>query len=119
MEATNSSPHTGGEFLAQNADGFLGGIFRHDDSDVTIRLEKIMPQDILPGQDTSEVDVASTTSPHRSSHRIETYEELEDPFALESQKIPEIGDPFEGYNRFMYDVNEGFYDYLMEPVARG
>ncbi|MEE2986911.1 MAG: VacJ family lipoprotein [Nitrospinota bacterium] len=78
-----------------------------------------MPQDILPGEGTSERDVASTTRPHSSSQKIETYEDLEDPFALDSQKIPEIGDPFEGYNRFMYDVNEGFYDYLMEPVARG
>jgi phospholipid-binding lipoprotein MlaA len=26
-------------------------------------------------------------------------------------------DPFEGYNRFMFDFNQGFYDNLMKPVV--
>ena len=30
-----------------------------------------------------------------------------------------VDDPFESYNRFMFDVNEGLYDYFIEPVARG
>jgi phospholipid-binding lipoprotein MlaA len=28
-------------------------------------------------------------------------------------------DPFEDYNRFMFDFNEGFYESVMEPVVRG
>jgi phospholipid-binding lipoprotein MlaA len=27
-------------------------------------------------------------------------------------------DPFEDYNRFMFDFNEGFYDNFMEPIVR-
>jgi len=50
----------------------------------------------------------------------EFYKELEDPFAPPpGEKIPELKDPFEKYNRFMFSVNESLYDYLMEPVARG
>ena len=29
-----------------------------------------------------------------------------------------MSDPFEDYNRFMFDFNEGFYDNIMEPVVR-
>lgn len=28
-------------------------------------------------------------------------------------------DPFESYNRSMYEFNEGFYDYVLDPVSRG
>ena len=48
----------------------------------------------------------------------DSFEDLEDPFASESD-APDMPDPFEGYNRFMFDFNEGFYDNLMEPVVRG
>jgi ABC-type transporter lipoprotein component MlaA len=44
--------------------------------------------------------------------------ELKDPFAP-SVSAPDMSDPFEGYNRFMFDFNEGFYDSIMEPVVRG
>jgi phospholipid-binding lipoprotein MlaA len=50
----------------------------------------------------------------------EFYEELEDPFGLaEGDELPVLNDPFVGYNRFMFDVNEGLYDYVMEPLAKG
>ncbi|UCD10683.1 MAG: VacJ family lipoprotein [Nitrospinaceae bacterium] len=49
----------------------------------------------------------------------DVYEELEDPFAVAGDEVPVVDDPFESYNRFMFDVNEGIYDYFMEPVARG
>ena len=66
-------------------------------ADVTITLE----QDIVPPP-------SSTDS----------YEELLDPFAPQNE-APELSDPFEGYNRFMFEFNEGFYEHLMEPIARG
>ena len=65
-------------------------------ADITITLE----QDMLPPP-------SSTDS----------YDELLDPFAPKDE-APELSDPFEGYNRFMFGFNEGFYEYLMEPVAR-
>jgi len=48
----------------------------------------------------------------------DSFKDLEDPFASESD-APDMPDPFEDYNRFMFDFNEGFYDNLMEPVVRG
>jgi phospholipid-binding lipoprotein MlaA len=46
------------------------------------------------------------------------FEDLEDPFASKLN-TPDMPDPFEGYNRFMFDFNEGFYESVMEPVVRG
>jgi ABC-type transporter lipoprotein component MlaA len=45
-------------------------------------------------------------------------DDLIDPFAP-NVSAPEMLDPFEDYNRFMFDFNEGFYDSVMEPVVRG
>ena len=47
----------------------------------------------------------------------DSFDDLEDPFASKSP-APEMLDPFEDYNRFMFDFNEGFYDNIMEPVVR-
>ena len=47
----------------------------------------------------------------------DSFDDLEDPFSLKSP-APEMLDPFEDYNRFMFDFNEGFYDNIMEPVVR-
>jgi len=41
---------------------------------------------------------------------------LEDPFASKLN-TPEMSDPFEDYNRLMFDFNQGFYDNLMKPVV--
>jgi len=67
-------------------------------SDSTIRLELNMP---------------SSTSIITS----DSFDDLEDPFASKLD-TPDIPDPFEDYNRFMFDFNEGFYDDIMEPVVR-
>jgi len=67
-------------------------------SDSTMKLELRMP---------------SSTSIMPS----DSFEDLEDPFA--SKSPPEMSDPFEDYNRFMFDFNEGFYDNFMGPVVRG
>ena len=48
----------------------------------------------------------------------DSFDDLEDPFSSELGS-PDMPDPFEDYNRFMFDFNEGFYDNLMEPVVRG
>ncbi len=47
------------------------------------------------------------------------FDSLEDPFAINEPDVPPLEDPYEGYNRFMYAVNDTIYDYFMEPVARG
>lgn len=48
----------------------------------------------------------------------DSFDDLEDPFASKLD-TPEMSDPFEDYNRFMFELNEGFYDDIMEPVVRG
>ena len=51
---------------------------------------------------------------------VEFYEELEDPFGpSEGEGVPVLKDPFVSYNRFMFNFNEGLYDYVMEPLAKG
>ena len=67
-------------------------------SDSTMRLELRMP---------------SSTSIMTS----DSFDDLEDPFAS-NLDTPDMPDPFEDYNRFMFDLNEGFYDNIMEPVVR-
>ena len=67
-------------------------------SDSTMRLELKMP---------------SPTSIMTS----DSFDDLKDPFASELDP-PDMADPFEDYNRFMFDFNEGFYDNIMEPVVR-
>ena len=67
-------------------------------SDSTMKLELRMP---------------SSTSIITS----DSFDDLEDPFASKLD-APDIPDPFEDYNRFMFDFNEGFYDNIMEPVVR-
>ena len=60
--------------------------------DVTIKLEKRIPN---------------------------TYEEMEDPFAGSEEDLPVLSDPLEGYNRWMFGINEAFYEHAMEPFVRG
>ena len=60
--------------------------------DVTIKLEKKLPN---------------------------TYEEMEDPFAGAEEDLPVLSDPLEGYNRWMFGINEAFYEHAMEPFVRG
>ena len=91
-------------------------------SEVTIMLEKKMPPPTSPmesGASAMEaIGETASNSGLRLGQKPQTYEELEDPFAPE-EEVPELTDPIEGYNRFMFDFNEGFYDNIVEPVARG
>ena len=84
-------------------------------SDVTIKLEKKLPKagDEWPNS----IETAQGTM--KSSQNVEDYEEMEDPFAGNEKDIPILTDPLEGYNRWMFGVNEVVYDYALEPVARG
>jgi len=47
----------------------------------------------------------------------DSFDDLEDPFASKLD-TPEMPDPFEEYNRFMFDLNEDFYDNIMGPFVR-
>jgi phospholipid-binding lipoprotein MlaA len=84
-------------------------------SDVTIKLEKKLTKadDDWPNS----IETAQGTM--KSSQNVEDYEEMEDPFAGNEKDIPILTDPLEGYNRWMFGVNEVLYDYALEPVARG
>ncbi len=110
------SESTGSNFIQDVTDGRYA-----QTSEVTIMLEKKMPPPTSPMESgASAMEVIGETASNsglRSGQKPQTYEELEDPFAPE--EVPELTDPIEGYNRFMFDFNEGFYDHIMEPVARG
>jgi phospholipid-binding lipoprotein MlaA len=89
-------------------------------SEVTIKLEKSIPRSTESSSfssPSSSVETAQGTL--RSSQDSDDYEELEDPFAGSSEDIPILTDPLEGYNRWMFGVNETIYDNVLEPVARG
>jgi len=82
-----------------------------ESAEVTIKLEKSIPRN----SDSSDNADQGTLS---SSQDSVTYEDLDDPFAGDSKDLPILSDPFEGYNRWMFDVNETIYSNMMEPVAR-
>ena len=82
-----------------------------ESAEVTIKLEKSIPRK----GDSSTNSGQATLKPSQDSV---TYEDLDDPFAGDSKDLPILSDPFEGYNRWMFDVNETIYSNMMEPVAR-
>ena len=84
-------------------------------SDVTIKLEKKLPKagDEWPNS------IETAQGNMKSSQNIEDYEDMEDPFAGTEKDIPVLTDPLEGYNRWMFGVNEAFYEHAMEPFVRG
>ena len=83
-------------------------------SEVTIKLEKRVPRS---PDNSSSIEMAQGII--KSSQDPEDYEDLEDPFAGDTKDLPIMTDPFEGYNRWMFGVNETIYDNVLEPVARG
>ncbi len=83
-------------------------------SEVTIKLEKRVPRS--PGNSPS---IETAQGMVKSSQNPEDYEDMEDPFAGDEEDLPIMKDPFEGYNRWMFGVNETIYDAVLEPVARG
>jgi phospholipid-binding lipoprotein MlaA len=83
-------------------------------ADVTIKLEKKPPK---ASDWPNSIETAQGTM--RSSQDPEFYEDMDDPFAGNEKDIPILTDPLEGYNRWMFGVNETIYDAVLEPVARG
>ena len=83
-------------------------------ADVTIRLEKELPK---ASDWPNSIETAQGTK--RSPQKIEEYEDMEDPFAGNEKDMPILSDPFEGYNRWMFGVNEAMYDNAVEPFVRG
>ena len=83
-------------------------------ADVTIKLEKELPK---ASDWPNSIETAQGAK--RSPQKIEEYEELEDPFAGNEKDIPILSDPFEGYNRWMFGVNEAMYDNAVEPFVKG
>ncbi|MDE1044965.1 MAG: VacJ family lipoprotein [Nitrospinaceae bacterium] len=83
-------------------------------AEVTIKLEKSFPRST---ESSSPVEMTQGTL--RSSQDPDDYEELEDPFSGSSGDIPILADPLEGYNRWMFGVNETIYQNVLEPVAKG
>ena len=100
-KATNLVSDIGDNILTQTAE-------------VTIKLEKSFPRST---ESSSPVEMTEGTL--RSSEDPDDFEELEDPFSGSSGDIPILTDPLEGYNRWMFGVNETVYQNVLEPVARG
>ena len=79
-------------------------------ADVTIRLEKNMSE----AQEEWPNSIETAQGAKRSPQKIQEYEDMEDPFAGNEKDIPILSDPFEGYNRWMFGVNESLYDSAVE-----
>ena len=87
-------------------------------ADVTIRLEKNISEAKEKFPNSIETAQGVKRSPQKIEE-IEDYEDMEDPFAGNEKDIPILTDPFEGYNRWMFGVNESLYDSAVEPFTRG
>ncbi len=98
------------DFITQVGDNIFA-----QTSDVTIKLEKKLPK----ADDDWPNSIETAQGAMKSSQNVEDYEDMEDPFAGTEKDIPILSDPLEGYNRWMFGVNETLYDYALEPVARG
>ena len=98
--------------------------------DVTIKLEKKAlninewPNYLKEagGAEDSKLLVQDATIKKDPPIKIEIeapYEEMEDPFAGAEEDLPVLSDPLEGYNRWMFGINEAFYEHAMEPFVSG
>ncbi len=92
----------------------IGGNVFAQTSEVTIKLEKSVSRST---ESSSSIETAQGTL--RFSQDPDDYEDLVDPFAGSSGDLPILTDPLEGYNRWMFGVNETIYDNVLEPVAKG
>lgn len=93
-------------------------------TEVTIHLEKKMPEGISVVENPNTSEVTTAPIPPASTEiptlRLETTPagELDDPFKSASPDLPELKDPFVSYNRFMYGVNDAIFTNVIDPVAR-
>ena len=79
-------------------------------SDVSVVIAQVAKSDSIMKLELKMPSSTSIITP-------DSFDDLEDPFASKSP-AHEMLDPFEDYNRFMFDFNEGFYDDIMEPLVR-
>lgn len=106
-----SSQHTGNVLLAFRGQGFHLPAGEEPEStssqgssnQFNFTLEKKMPA----------FEGSESAQPQKNE---DAFEDLEDPFA--EKPLPELKDPFVGYNRFMNRVNDGIYDNFIDPVAK-
>ena len=108
--------------LEHNTPNFISPI--SDDAfvqaaDVTIKLEKELPKASDWPNSIGTAPIETAQGAKRSPQKVEEYEDMEDPFAGNEKDIPVLSDPFEGYNRWMFGVNEAMYDNAVEPFVRG
>ena len=87
-------------------------------ADVTIRLEKNISEAKEEWPNSIETAQGVKRSPQKIEE-VEEYEDMEDPFAGNEKDLPILSDPIEGYNRWMFGVNESLYDSAVEPFTRG
>lgn len=104
---------SGNDYQVPNFVAEIGDNVVAQTSEVTIKLEKSIPKVLDdPSLETAQGLVRSSQDP-------DDYDDLEDPFAGSEEDLPIMKDPFEGYNRWMFGVNETIYDNVLEPVAEG
>ena len=90
---------------------------------VEIQLEKKMlspePSPVVPAPPSPQTTAptASETTDQKPA-ATDMVGDLDDPFKSASPDVPELKDPLVAYNRFMFNVNDKLYLYIMEPVAR-
>jgi phospholipid-binding lipoprotein MlaA len=82
--------------------------------DVTIELEK-KTRPLAPSQGKTPSEQSDTGKEPRPGN----FEDAQDPFSEQTKEAPAINDPYEGYNRFMYKVNDGLADHVLDPVTKG
>lgn len=90
-------------------------------TEVTLHLERKMPEPVSIGEVATSSEVSPTYEVpiiRLDSGRLPASEELDDPFKSASPDLPELKDPFVGYNRVMYNVNDSLFTNVIDPVAR-
>jgi len=113
LSSSASGEVTALETKAINLVSDIGDNILTQTAEVTIKLEKSFPRST---ESFSPVEMNQGTV--RSSQDPDDFEDLEDPFAGSSGDIPILTDPLEGYNRWMFGVNETIYQNALEPVAK-
>lgn len=82
-------------------------------ADKEVSVTKVKPIETLEGS----VPVGDSLAD--PSGKLQSFEELKDPFEAEVKNLPELHDPFEYYNRTVYKFNDALLEYVLSPAARG
>ena len=98
----NHLKRDGGKLFSENRESFI--LLSENTSAGVLDSNKLEDSN----RDRSEPDPGPGTSL--------TYEEFEDPFSTE---IPELKDPFEKHNQFIFNLNNKIYNYFTKHVSKG